>query len=77
MYHIKITKLEPNPAVKEWLEETKEAREYEKKRGMSYGMMRDSDVPPPPLAMIEKKVLETVVSDEEFQAIKRGCMDAM
>ncbi|MBK8467912.1 MAG: hypothetical protein IPL32_19030 [Chloracidobacterium sp.] len=77
MYHIKITKLEPNPAIKEWFEETKEARKYEEKRSMSYGMRNDSDVPRPPDSMIEKKVLETVVSDEEFQAIKKACMEKM
>lgn len=67
--------MEPNPAVKEWFEETKEAREYEKKRSTFSNF--SSDVPSPPPTMIEKKMLETVVSDEEFQVIKKGCMDAM
>ena len=77
MYHIKITRLEPNPAIKEWFEETKEARAYNKRRNESgFGGHRD-DVPSPPDEMIEKKMLETVVSDEEFHEIKKACLSKM
>lgn len=80
MYHIKITKLEANPAVKEWFEETKEARAYAKSRnGSRYMIDRfdNSDIPMPPPEMIDKKQLETVVSEEEFQAIKKACFSQM
>ena len=75
MYRILITKLEPNPEIEAWLEKTKEAREFRKK-------YRDSEwnrteIERAPDEMIEHRQLETVISQEQFEAVRKACLEVM
>ena len=76
MYRILITKLEPNPELLNWLEGTKEAREYRKKYPYEQQFGRPG-IEPPPEEMIEHKQLETVISQEQFEAVRKACLEVM
>lgn len=75
MYRILITKLEPNPEIEAWLEKTKEAREYRKRYPDS--IWNRNEVAPVPNEMLEHKQLETVINDEQFEAVRKACLEVM
>lgn len=64
MYKITITKTEPNPHYEE------ESKKWE---SMGYG--RVNGTMPQPENKV--KVLDSTLTDEEFQAVKKACLEVM
>lgn len=70
MYKITITKREPNPHFKEQLEE------YNGQKGRMYSGNMDIQVSYP-ASTLELKALETTVTEAEFNAIRKACLEQM
>jgi hypothetical protein len=71
MYQITITKLEPNN--EEIAKFMAEVEKYDNHRVRPYDYVEK----PIPSAMIKNKILETIVNDEEFNAIRKACLEKM